>query len=83
MACGCPVIAADAGGTAELVGSNGAGVLVPPGDSDTLAAAVRELLEDPERRRRLGEAARRRIESEFPLARMIDRYEAALAAVIE
>jgi len=83
MACGCPVIAADAGGTAELVGSNGAGVLVPPGDSDTLAAAVRDLLEDPERRRRLGEAARRRIETEFPLARMIDRYEAALAAVIE
>jgi glycosyltransferase involved in cell wall biosynthesis len=83
MACGRPVIAADAGGTAELVGSEGAGVLVPPGDADTLAAAVRELLDDPERRRRLGEAARQRIESEFPLARMIDRYEAALNAVIE
>jgi glycosyltransferase involved in cell wall biosynthesis len=83
MACGRPVIAADAGGTAELVGTNGAGVLVPPGDPDTLAAAVRELLDDPERRRRLGEAARQRIENEFPLARMIDRYEAALNAVIE
>jgi glycosyltransferase involved in cell wall biosynthesis len=83
MACGRPVIAADAGGTAELVGADGAGVLVPPGDPDALAAAVRELLEDPERRRRLGAAARQRIAAEFPLARMIDRYEAALTAVIE
>jgi glycosyltransferase involved in cell wall biosynthesis len=83
MACGRPVIAADAGGTAELMGSEGAGVLVPPGDPDILAAAVRELLDDPERRRRLGEAARQRIASEFPLARMIERYEAALTAVIE
>ncbi|HJR51216.1 MAG TPA: glycosyltransferase, partial [Gemmatimonadales bacterium] len=83
MACGRPVIAADAGGTAELVGTNGAGVLVPPGDPDSLAAAVRELLDDPEQRRRLGHAARERIQNEFPLARMIDRYEAALTAVIE
>jgi glycosyltransferase involved in cell wall biosynthesis len=83
MACGRPVIAADAGGTAELVGRNGAGILVPPGDSDALAAAVRELLDDPERRRGIGEAARRRVEAEFPLARMIERYEAALAAIIE
>lgn len=82
MACGRPVIAADAGGTAELVGE-GPGVLVPPGDPGALAAAVRELLDDPERRRRIGEAARRRIQAEFPLSKMIDRYEAALAAVIE
>lgn len=83
MACGRPVIAADAGGTAELVGAEGAGVLVPPGDPEALAAAVGELLQDPERRSRLGEAARRRIASEFPLARMIARYEAALTAVTE
>ncbi len=83
MACGRPVIAADAGGTAELVGRDGAGVLVPPGDPDALAAAVRELLGDPERRRSLGEVARRRVEAEFPLARMIERYEAALTAIIE
>jgi glycosyltransferase involved in cell wall biosynthesis len=41
------------------------------------------LLDGPERRRRLGEAARQRIATEFPLARMIDRYEAALNAVIK
>ena len=83
MACGRPVIAADAGGTAELVGRDGAGVLVPPGDPDALAAAVRELIEDPQRRGRLGDAARQRVEAEFPLLRMIERYEAALTAVIE
>jgi glycosyltransferase involved in cell wall biosynthesis len=58
-------------------------MLVPAGDADALAAAVRELLEDPGRRGTMGEAARRRIEAEFPLSRMIDRYEAALQAVIE
>jgi glycosyltransferase involved in cell wall biosynthesis len=84
MACGRPVIAADAGGTGELLGRDGAtGVLVPPGDADALATAVRELLIDPARRERLGSAARRRIEAEFPLRRMIDGYEAALLAVIE
>lgn len=84
MACGRPVVAADAGGTGELLGREGdTGVLVPPGDAAALGAAVRELLADPARRDRIGEAARRRVEQEFPLRRMIDRYEAALLAVIE
>jgi glycosyltransferase involved in cell wall biosynthesis len=84
MSCGRAVVAADAGGTAELVGRDGdAGVLVPPGDPAALASVVQELLTDPHRRARLGDAARRRIETEFPLRRMIDGYEAALRAVIE
>jgi glycosyltransferase involved in cell wall biosynthesis len=84
MACGRAVVAADAGGTGELLGRDGdTGVLVPPGDADALAAAVRDLLADPARRAGLGAAARRRIETDFPLARMIDGYEAALLAVIE
>jgi glycosyltransferase involved in cell wall biosynthesis len=83
MACGRPVVAADAGGTAELLGeSEQAGVLVPPSDPRALAQAVGGLLADPERRARLGAAARRRIETEFPLARMIDGYERALAEVL-
>jgi glycosyltransferase involved in cell wall biosynthesis len=84
MACARAVVAADAGGTAELVGPGGeAGLLVPPGDADALRGAVRELLADPVRRERMGEAARRRIEAEFPVGRMIDRYEAALLDLIE
>jgi glycosyltransferase involved in cell wall biosynthesis len=83
MACARPVIATDAGGTGELVGRDGiAGVLVPPGDSEALARVATMLLRDPERRRSLGLAGRNRIEAEFPLSRMIDGYEAALAGML-
>jgi glycosyltransferase involved in cell wall biosynthesis len=83
MSCGCAVIAADAGGTGELLGSDGrTGVLVPPDDPDTLADAVQLLLADRELREEIGAAARRRIEEKFPLSRMIDGYESGLARVV-
>jgi glycosyltransferase involved in cell wall biosynthesis len=83
MACACPVIAADAGGTGELVGRDGAaGLLVPPADAEALADAVRDLFADPPRLRALGQAARRRIQEQFPVERMVDGYERALAEVI-
>jgi glycosyltransferase involved in cell wall biosynthesis len=83
MSCARPIIATDAGGTGELVGRDGsAGVLVPSGDSEALAKAVTALAHDPERRRALGNAGRRRIEVEFPLRRMIDGYETALAGML-
>lgn len=82
MACGRPVVAADAGGTAELLGRDGsAGTLVPPRDATALAQAVMALLRDPALRARMGAAARLRIETEFPLSRMIDGYHAALAEI--
>ena len=84
MACARPVIAADAGGTGELIGRDGtAGVLIPPADPDALADAVRTLCADPRRLRSLGEAARRRIQDVFPVDLMIDRYERLLEEVID
>lgn len=83
MACARPIVAADAGGTGELLGRDGcAGLLVPPADADALAGAIRELFADPPRLQALGEAARRRIEEEFPIGRMVDGYEQALGEVI-
>ncbi|MFD1718170.1 glycosyltransferase family 4 protein [Georgenia deserti] len=55
---GAAVVATDVGGTAEVTGD--AAVLVPPGDSDRLAEAVREVLADPERQTELRNAARAR-----------------------
>jgi len=83
MACGCAVIASEVGGVGELVGRDGtAGILVPPGDPGALAHAIGILLADPARREALGAAARRRIESDFPLTRMLDAYETVLRASI-
>ena len=83
MACARPVIAADAGGTPELLGRDGTtGVLVPPADVDALAGAVAGVLGETDRLRAIGQAARRRIEREFPLSRMIDGYEHALGEIV-
>jgi len=66
MSCGLPVVSTTAGALPEVVGPDGeAGMLVPPADSDALAKAIRRLLSDELLRRRLGEAARRRVETHF------------------
>ena len=76
MACGRPVIATRVGGVPEITGQSGrAGLLVPLGDVNALSDALLHLLADPDRRLAMGEAARRRIESRFPLAAMVDAYE--------
>ena len=64
-------VATDVGGNAEAL-AEGAGVVVPPGDENALAAALAELLADETRRKELGEAARRRAVETFGLERMVD-----------
>jgi glycosyltransferase involved in cell wall biosynthesis len=83
MSCARPVVAADAGGTGELMGRDGStGILVPPGNPEAMAEAVSALVQDPARRDSLGFAARRRIQLEFPLERMITGYEDALRRIL-
>jgi glycosyltransferase involved in cell wall biosynthesis len=65
MSCGTPVIATKAGALPEIVGDNGAGILVPPEDPPALAGAIRRLLVDEELRKEMGLAARKRIEEAF------------------
>ena len=48
MACGCPPVATDSpGGSAEVLGGGRYGLLVPVGDVDALAGAIRAQLEAP------------------------------------
>ncbi|HYF39135.1 MAG TPA: glycosyltransferase family 4 protein [Gemmatimonadales bacterium] len=84
MACARAVVAADAGGTGELLGRDGtAGVLVPANNPEILGRETAALLRDEARRAAIGAAARQRIETRFTLARMTDGYESALRQVIE
>jgi glycosyltransferase involved in cell wall biosynthesis len=76
MAVGLPVVATRVGGTPEAVEDGVTGLLVPPGDSDALASAIRRLRADPALARRLGAAGRQRVERHFDVVRMVRAYEA-------
>ena len=65
MACERPVVVTATPGYEEYVAHGETGLLVPPGDEEAFAAAVRELLEDPERAREMGRAGRKAIEEQF------------------
>jgi glycosyltransferase involved in cell wall biosynthesis len=70
MAAGVPVVAVNEGGPREIVRAGETGVLTPTGAPADIAAALAELLRDPDLRRRLGEAGERRYEEEFTEERM-------------
>jgi glycosyltransferase involved in cell wall biosynthesis len=70
MAMERPVVALASGGALEVVVQGVTGMLSEPGDLDGLTANLDALLADPERRRRLGAAGRRRVEQSFTIQRM-------------
>ena len=66
MATGVPLLATTGGAIPEVVGTDGTtAALVRPGDAGALAAAILELLADPERRARIGDAGRRRVAARY------------------
>jgi glycosyltransferase involved in cell wall biosynthesis len=74
MAARVPVVATAVGGTPEVVADGVTGWLVPPRNVAALATRIGELLADEGVRRRMGDAARRRIEDEFTFARVSEQY---------
>lgn len=87
MAYGIPVIASNRGGLPEIVHDQESGILVPPGDPQALADAMRWLWSDDDVRHRLGKAAREQAVREFSgalfLKRLIEIYQAAMLATEE
>jgi glycosyltransferase involved in cell wall biosynthesis len=71
-----PVVATAAPGTTEVVTDRETGLIVPVDNANALALAIRTLVDDPAERLRLGAAGRARVESEFGVAAMVDRFAA-------
>jgi glycosyltransferase involved in cell wall biosynthesis len=66
MACGVPIVATTGGALPEVIGRDGeTGLLVPPGDTSALAAALARALDDDELRARIGAAGRARVLERF------------------
>jgi glycogen synthase len=68
-----PVVATRVGGLPEAAGEEGT-VLVEPGDAEGLAAAIAEVVSDPERARLMGEAGRAHAVREFAFERSVDDH---------
>jgi glycosyltransferase involved in cell wall biosynthesis len=82
MAMEKPVVATDVGGVRELVGK--AGVIVPPGNSEALAAAMLALMRSgDEERQKLGHSARTRIENYFSMDARADQWESLYRSLFE
>jgi glycosyltransferase involved in cell wall biosynthesis len=83
-AMGLPVVATDIRGCRQVVDQGVNGLLVPPRDPPALSGALAELIADPVRRRKMGDAARDKAVREFDQRRVIDTtlgvYERLLAA---
>ncbi|MGY6521532.1 MAG: glycosyltransferase family 4 protein [Mongoliitalea sp.] len=76
MALGKPVIANDAGGTKEIVHHNQNGILIKNESPREIAYMIHDLLNDPDRMRRMGEQSKQRILDDFSLDRMGVEFEA-------
>jgi glycosyltransferase involved in cell wall biosynthesis len=82
MACGRAVVVARAGGAAELFTHDEDALGFAPGDAAALASAVRDLAGDPDRRRRLGAAARARAVRCFNRSRLSDQLHSTYAELL-
>ena len=82
MACARPVVSTALGtGTTFVNQHDVTGLVVPPNEPEGLGAAIQRLLDDDDRRRRMGVAGRQRVSQEFTLERMVGRTMAVYAQI--
>ena len=75
MGSGRPVVATSVGGAREAVIEGETGYLVQPGDYETMAARIVELLRNPERAHKMGGRGRQVVEQDFSCAAQLARTE--------
>jgi glycosyltransferase involved in cell wall biosynthesis len=84
LSCGVPVVATDLGALRDIVTDGESGYLVGIDDPPTLAATLEQLLADPERNRRFGEAGRDHVLARFTWPRvaaaMVTRIRAEIGS---
>ena len=84
MACATPLVVSRAGAIPEVVGEDGeCADLVTPGDVGELYGALERMLDDPERRARMGAAGRRRVEEHFSWRAVAEKVADAYQHVID
>lgn len=84
MVHGITPIVTDSGGSPELIEHGKSGLIIPPGSSPAIAAAILQLYEDQELCRQIGAAAKQRIQDDFTISKTVEQtlavYRELLAA---
>lgn len=83
MGSGLPVVATQVEGVEEVVQHGVQGFLVPPGDTQALAHALLELIQQPGLRTEMGNAARRRIDESYTIDIMCTRYQRLMLDLLQ
>ena len=82
MSMGLPVIASAVDGTRELISDGVSGYLVAPGDADSFAKRIVQIIDNPDLAHRLGEQAHHDILAHFGMVQMIDAYDQLFLSLI-
>jgi len=83
MASGLPVVATDAGGTPELIQHEVDGFLVEPFETDQIVNQIKALINNENKRKRIGIKAVEKINDKFSIEKMIDSYYCLYQELIE
>jgi glycosyltransferase involved in cell wall biosynthesis len=75
LAAAVPGVSTDVGGVGDVIRGTDAGILVRSGDVDALARAVTALLDDPVKRRAMGERGRAAVLARYGVDRLVDDIE--------
>jgi len=80
MSLGIPTVATRVGGTPEIVENKETGYLVESDDLEAFTRAIKDLLDQPEERKKMGSAAKVRFEQKFSVEKMVDQYQECYGA---
>ena len=83
MSVGTPVVAADAGGTGEIITDGKDGFVVPARNPEAIAERIAGLVNDTALREKIGSAGKRTVMGRFTIGRMVDAVEALFAGRVE
>ncbi|MBI3097392.1 MAG: glycosyltransferase [Planctomycetes bacterium] len=83
MRVGVPIVATRVGAIPEVVADGETGRLVPAGDPPALAAAIREVVDDPRKGAAWGEAGRRRLRLHFTREKMCEAWAETYQEVVD
>lgn len=83
LACGTPAVATAVGGIPEQVEDGQTGFLVPPGDAESMAKGIIDLLTDDGLRTRFGREAAKDAQKRFDLNRQVDNYIAWYRKILD